>query len=288
MILPQSRDNVPIEIHNLMHSLDGRPCATPPVSSAEDVRRVSSRLYRRTNLGAFKSNKRLRYRRRESRYRAELLAVRLPAPMFEGKHEHQDRSQDAASDPFGGGHTVGDQPTGHRRGPSVQPPEGSWAPPDFHLPSSRSSLWLAIAVGGTAALAVASLVLALTRPTASERTPAATASTPAPAEVSAARRQLCDTYKLVARAVDVDTGGQDRALARIATTNGAVMLDNAAANPALEAKPRDAARALAAAYGTLTAVGSNVVATDAQYQAALDDITAKDAVMKSVCANGGS
>ena len=115
-----------------------------------------------------------------------------------------------------------------------------------------------------------------------------TAPTHSPSEVSAAGRQLWDTYKLAARAVDIDTGGQDRALARIATTNGAVMLDNVAANPALEAKPRDAARALAAAYGTLTAMGSNAVATDAQYQVTLDDITAKDAVMKSVCANGGS
>ena len=34
-------------------------------------------------------------------------------------------------------------------------------------------------------------------------------------------------------------------------------------------------------------MGNNVVATDAQYQAGLDDITAKDAVMKSLCANGG-
>jgi hypothetical protein len=183
---------------------------------------------------------------------------------------------------------VGDQPPGHGEGPSVQRPEGSWPPPYFQQPASRPRPWLAIAVGVTAALAVAALVVALTRPTASRPTPAVAAPAHPPAEVSAAGRQLCDTYKLVARAVDVDTGGQDRALARIATTNGAVMLDNAAANQALEAKPRDAARALAAAYGTLTAMGSNVVATDAQYQAALDDITAKDAVMKSVCANGGS
>lgn len=183
---------------------------------------------------------------------------------------------------------AGDLPSGHGDRPSVPPPAGSWPLPPPPNPASRPRPWLAIAVAVTAAVAVAALVVALTRPTASHSS-ATNATTPShtSAETAAAQRQLCDTYKLVAREVDVDTGGQDRALARIATTNGAVMLDNAAANPALAAKARDAARTLAAAYGTLTAMGSNLVATDAQYQAALDDITAKDAVMKSVCANGG-
>ncbi|WP_231998283.1 hypothetical protein [Mycobacterium sp. 1245499.0] len=152
---------------------------------------------------------------------------------------------------------------------------------------SRPRPWTAIAVAVTAAVAVMALVVALIRPAASRPVVTTTAPTYTAAETSAALKSLCDTYKLVAREVDIDTGGQDRALARIATTNGAVMLDNVAANPALVAKARDAARALAAAYGTLTAMGSNFVATDAQYQAALDDITAKDAAMKSVCANGG-
>lgn len=40
------------------------------------------------------------------------------------------------------------------------------------------------------------------------------------------------------------------------------------------------------AYGTLTAKGSSGVATDAQYQAALDDAIAKDAAMKKVCGGG--
>lgn len=183
---------------------------------------------------------------------------------------------------------AGNVPSGHGEGQPLQPPGGSWPPPYLTSSVSRPRPWLAVAVALTGVVAVAALVVALTRPTASRPAPAVTAPTHSPSEVSAAGRQLCDTYKLAARAVDIDTAGQDRALARIATTNGAVMLDNAAANPALDAKPRDAARALAAAYGTLTAMGSNVVATDAQYQSALDDITAKDAVMKSVCANGGS
>jgi hypothetical protein len=103
------------------------------------------------------------------------------------------------------------------------------------------------------------------------------------AETATAQQQLCDTYKLVARAVEVDTSGTDRALARIADTNGALLLTRAVNNPALDANHRDAARALARAYGTVTAKGNTVVASDADYRAALDEVIAKDAVMKKVC-----
>lgn len=105
-------------------------------------------------------------------------------------------------------------------------------------------------------------------------------------ETLAAQRQLCKTYKLVAQAAQVDTAGTDKALARIATTNGALMLDMAAANAALDSSHRDAARALATAYATLTAKGTYGVASDADYRAALDDAIAKDFAMKKLC--GGS
>lgn len=189
---------------------------------------------------------------------------------------------------------AGDPPSGYGVTPTVPPPAGNWPPPHPGQPASRPRPWLAVAVavavGVTAVVAVTALVVALTRRSTDSHSLGTTTTAPTHtlAEITAAQQQLCDAYKLAARAVEVDTGGQDRALARIATTNGAVMLDNAAVNPALDAKHRDAARALAAAYGALTAMGSNVVATDTQYQVALDDITAKDAVMKSVCANGGS
>ncbi|GFG98532.1 hypothetical protein MTIM_44110 [Mycobacterium timonense] len=83
--------------------------------------------------------------------------------------------------------------------------------------------------------------------------------------------------------MQVDTNGHDVALGRIALTNAAAMLDDAAANPALGATYRDPARALAASYRTGTAMGNRDVATDAQFQAALDDINAKDAAMKRIC-----
>lgn len=84
----------------------------------------------------------------------------------------------------------------------------------------------------------------------------------------------------------MDTSGNDKALARIADTNGAVMLDMASAAPALDANHRDTARALAMAYGTVTAMGNSAVASDADYRAALDDVIVKDAAMKKVCGGG--
>ncbi|WP_244604169.1 hypothetical protein [Mycobacterium attenuatum] len=86
--------------------------------------------------------------------------------------------------------------------------------------------------------------------------------------------------------MQVDTNGNNPALARIATTNAAVMLENAAANPALDTADRDAARALATAYLTTTAMGNRDVASDTDFRAALDDLVAKDAVMRKVCGDG--
>jgi hypothetical protein len=61
------------------------------------------------------------------------------------------------------------------------------------------------------------------------------------------------------------------------------LLENAAADPALGAQHRDAAHALATAYLNATAMASGDVATDAEWQGALRDVNAKDAVIKKVC-----
>lgn len=132
-------------------------------------------------------------------------------------------------------------------------------------------------------LSIAALSVALTSHTASTPSPPITTPTYPPAQTAAAQGQLCDAYRLGARAVQVDTNGHDVALGRVALTNAAAMLDNAANDPALDATHRDPARALAAAYRTATAKGSRDVATDAEFQTALDDINAKDAAMKKVC-----
>jgi hypothetical protein len=179
---------------------------------------------------------------------------------------------------------TGDVPSEFGDGSTKRPSAAEqWTPPYPIQPRPRSRAWPTIALAAIAAvMAVAALVVALKSST--TLTPAARTYTAA--EIDAAQRQLCDTYKLVARAVGVDTNGGDKALARIALTNAAVLLDNAAADPALDANHRDAARALATAYLTETAKSSSEAFTDREFQAALDDVNARDAVMKKACSVG--
>jgi hypothetical protein len=183
---------------------------------------------------------------------------------------------------------VGDMPPDFGEGSTTHPPTvGQWTPAYPPQPAPRSRTWPTVALPAIAAVvAVAALIVALTRSTPAAPAPTATAPTYTAAETVAAQKQLCDTYKLAARAVQIDTNGNNPALARIADTNGAVMLDMAAANPALDATLRDAARALATAYITVTAKGNTDVANDAEFRATIDDVVAKDAVMKKVCGGG--
>lgn len=182
---------------------------------------------------------------------------------------------------------VGDLPPAPGEGPATGPPPGptQWAPAFPIQPPTR--IWLAVLLAAIATMmAIAALVVALTRPTTLKETTTATAPTFSAAQISAAQQRLCETYKTEARTVRADTSGNDEALARIATTNGAVMLYNAAADPALDAKYRDAARQLATAYGNVSAMGSKGVSTDSEWRAVLDEANAKDASMKKVCGIG--
>lgn len=169
---------------------------------------------------------------------------------------------------------------------------GQWAPGYPPPPQQRSRFWPTIAVGAlviavvAAIVAVAALVVAATPPPAANPTPIAAAPTYNAAEKSAARQNLCDTYGLAARAVGVDTNGTNPALARIALTNAATMLDSANTDPAIGDKLRNLARALAAAYRTLTAKSSSDAFTELEYRAALNDVAAKDTAMKKVCGSG--
>lgn len=79
-----------------------------------------------------------------------------------------------------------------------------------------------------------------------------------------------------------DPEGQ-AALARIALSNGALILHTASDDPALDAEHRDAARALAASYQTTAALGTAGMATREQYLAAVDGMNAKDHVMTGLC-----
>ncbi|OMC30690.1 hypothetical protein A5739_01360 [Mycobacterium colombiense] len=182
---------------------------------------------------------------------------------------------------------VGDLPSSHRVGQAA-PPSALGSPPSyFPQLASRPRPWLAVAVAVTAAVAVAALVVALTRPAASHSS-ATTAAAPIhmPAETAAAQQRLCETYKLAARAVQVDTNGSDKAFARIALTNSASLLLNVSNDAALDEQHRSAAQALATAYLTDTAKSSEGAATEAEFQEAVADVNAKDAAMKKVCGGG--
>jgi hypothetical protein len=115
-------------------------------------------------------------------------------------------------------------------------------------------MWLAIALAAIvlALIATGAAVVALV------------VATYSAAKISVAHQKSCDTYKIETRSVEIDTNG------------GA---------SALDAKDRDAARALAAAYRNADALGG--VATDAEYRTALDEIVAKDAATRQRCGNGG-
>ncbi|WP_234786500.1 hypothetical protein [Mycolicibacter sinensis] len=141
----------------------------------------------------------------------------------------------------------------------------------------RSRNWLTATLAAVAVvLATAALIVALTR-SGSGSTPTYTA-----AQKGEAKAKLCDQYKLAAQAMHIETSKPgDPALARVALTNGALILETASANPALEAKYSKAARALAAAYQTQTAMGTT--APVEQYQKAGEDLNAKDRVMQGLC-----
>ena len=182
---------------------------------------------------------------------------------------------------------VGDLPSDFGESSTNRPSAEQWAPTHASHTPPRSRTWPAVALAAIAfVVAVAALIVALTNSTRTAAPPQTTVPTYTAAETAAAQRQLCDTYKLVAQAAQIDTAGTDKALARIALTNGALMLDDAATNPALDANHRDAARALAMAYETLTAKGTQGVVNDALYQAALDDATPRTPRLKKVCGGG--
>lgn len=172
---------------------------------------------------------------------------------------------------------VGGRPSGLRQGPA-ELCAGNWPPPYVGQPTSRPRPPLII----TAAVAVAALIVAVTRSTGS---PSALATSTAPTRTAVADQQPCNTNELAAHALQASTNGCDEAQARTATTDASVMPKNAVADPA-HAQPRDATRVLATANLTATAKATNGVAADTVWQIALDGGKAKDAAMKQVCGGG--
>lgn len=160
---------------------------------------------------------------------------------------------------------------------------GTVSTPPWPAPPARPRpVWPAYVLG-VIAIALAAVAL-FTRSAAPAAQPAPVTPTYSASDTSAAQQRMCDAYRLAASEIQADTTtGADKAIARIATTNAAVLLDAAANNPALDPKLRDAAWALSAAYAKVTASGSGAVATDQQYQAALTDSATKANELRDLC-----
>jgi hypothetical protein len=180
-----------------------------------------------------------------------------------------------------------DQPSN----PGTGRPVGPWPPTYPAPPPPPPRIWPAVAVGAivlavvATIVAVVALTVATTRSAASS--PAATTTVPtySPAEVSGAHHKLCDTYKLAARAVQIETNGSSPDRAGIAEVNGAMMLQDAMnATPAISPSDRTAAVALAGAYNNIAAVAS--FNDNSIWQPALNDANAKDTAMQKVCGGG--
>lgn len=185
---------------------------------------------------------------------------------------------------------VGDLPPAPREGPTTGSAPGptQWAPAFPIQPPSRPRTWPAIALAAIGVLlGAAALVVALTRPTSNQSAVSSTTST-TPSytadQTAAAHQKVCDAYKLAARSVQIDTNGDNPALAGVASVNAAVTLEQAVnAAPAIASSDRTAALALASAYTTATAMGSWSQRDDPAFRAEVDDVNAKDAAMKKVC-----
>jgi len=151
-----------------------------------------------------------------------------------------------------------------------------WPAPPSVQPRHRLLLGL---VALTALLSAAALLVAILALTKSVSNPTFTA-----AQRAAAKATVCDRYKLAARSVQIETKTPDNtALAMISLTNGALMLETAVMDPALNTTARDDVRALALAYQDLAVMGTPGVAGEAQFQAAMDAVNDKDRVMKDSC-----
>ncbi|MFL0278218.1 hypothetical protein [Mycobacterium sp. SMC-19] len=127
-------------------------------------------------------------------------------------------------------------------------------------------------------LGIASVILAvaaLIRP--------ATSPTPSAAQKTAARADLCDRFKPARSAIHIETNGPDAGLGRIALINGALVLESATANPALDPTYRDAAQAVESAYQDLVIESSSGKAGDPRFDNVVNTANAKERVLKELC-----
>ncbi|MFL0181485.1 hypothetical protein [Mycobacterium sp. SMC-15] len=84
-------------------------------------------------------------------------------------------------------------------------------------------------------------------------------------------------------AIHIETNGPDAGLGRIALINGALVLESAIANPALDPTYRDAAQAVESAYQDLVIESSSGKAGDPQFDNVVNTANAKERVLKELC-----
>lgn len=182
---------------------------------------------------------------------------------------------------------VGSQPSSPWEAPAAAPPPWSRQMNYYGEPMPRPCPWLTIVGAWTAVAATAALIVPLARPTVVRASATTAPPTYRVLQIAAAQQQLCGTYKLAAREVQVDTSGGSAAFVRIPLTNAAVVLGSAAADSALYARsPRYRASLNANAYLADTAKRSEGPATEPEFRRTVGDVNAKGAAMERVC--GGS
>lgn len=151
----------------------------------------------------------------------------------------------------------------------------SWPVPPTFQPRQRLGLVLATLAAALGFVSLALAVVAATRPAAEP-----TFST---AQGTSAKTNLCDRFKPAMNAIHIETNGPDPGLGRTALLNGALALQGAAANPALDPIYRDAAQAGASAYQDLVVVSSSGKAGDPQFDSAVNNANAKERALKDLC-----
>lgn len=169
------------------------------------------------------------------------------------------------------------------------PPLWPVAPPAPTRSRFAAVLKALVLTSSIGAVAFGVFALARTAPSPPTPTPTFTAT-----QHSDAQTKLCERYDLAARALGYESNASEtpegpedqKALIRAAATNGSLMLEVAAQDPALDDKFRDPAYALSVAYQKMAALGTNGMASKEEYAAAVDDVNAKEVVMEQLC--GGS
>lgn len=154
-------------------------------------------------------------------------------------------------------------------------PSPPWPAPPTTQRRQRSALVFA-ALG--ALLGTASMILAIV---ALNRAPASPSYSTA--QKTAAKTDLCGQFKPVMDAVHIETNGPDPGFGRISLVNGALILETAASNAALESTYRDAANAVVQAYESLVVESSSGRAGDSRFDSAVDAVNAKERALRELC-----